>query len=258
MVASVCKSAAMVMAVNTGNATYFHIAESVPVPGDTSFVASQELAPVGNEGLIGLGYNASARAALRTQFGKYVERYNITISSAILAMDGPWPLPVKLSNLTNGRWTVAQDITAPNAAFMAYSRNSTMMPTKVYPWSESPSNGTAAIPVEEAGYLLFMSEWITLPSPIGIVPPGGIIVVAVMAGSNKEAAGGGSWGVTLQAYNFNYGGATTLTWQGINGTMTEGQSGTGVVGAANQEVEPGSWVFRMSAYFRPGDLPAAA
>jgi hypothetical protein len=37
--------------------------------------------------------------------------------------------------------------------------------------------------------------------------------------------------------------------------MTEGQSGTGVVGAANQEVKPGSWVFRMSAYFLPGSLP---
>jgi hypothetical protein len=60
---------------------------------------------------------ASARAALRTQFGKYVQQFNITVNPAILAMDGPWPLPVKLGNLTNGGWTVAQDINTPNAAF---------------------------------------------------------------------------------------------------------------------------------------------
>eukprot|EP00884_Botryococcus_braunii_P016746 jgi/Botrbrau1/3755/Bobra.0363s0032.1 len=248
IVASVLGSAAVISVVNSGPATYFEIAEAAPLTGLTALDASIPLNPVGNEGFIALGYNATDRAALRKHFGKFCQKSNITISPAILALDGPWPLPVKFSNLSNGQWTVTQDNGAPNALFLAYFRNTTLMPSKIYPWTASLLNDKVPIPIEESGYGLVATEALSLPNPVGMLYPGGLIVTAVGAGSSKQLLGGREWRVLLDVYNFNLGAATTLTWEGVDGTMTEGQGGTGVVGATSSEVSPGTFQFRISAY----------
>lgn len=57
------------------------------------------------------------RELLRKEVGKFAAASSISVSEKLLALDGPWPVPVLFNQSSEGNWSVDLTTGAPNAIF---------------------------------------------------------------------------------------------------------------------------------------------
>eukprot|EP00884_Botryococcus_braunii_P009165 jgi/Botrbrau1/1824/Bobra.146_1s0021.3 len=184
-----------------------------------------------------------------------MKKHNIIVSPDLLDYDGPWPVNVFVDKNWDGSWSVDKAELITNALFVAYTRNTTFLPSYIYTWNEGKSNYDNAISFEENGYGIVPILPLFLPYPFENLVLKSLAIASIILEETGPTHKKGKWKMALDGINFAMGRVSTCGWKGLPGASTEGESGTLTVGFAAEETEPGIWVVRAVAAAFLSDHP---